>query len=107
MSTVPPPSSSGPERSRPLSDREWRILAEVGEDLLSSDPRLGAKLSRGKGTRPHVVSIDRVVRVVAVGGICFVVLPDSWLALLSFLVVLIGMPVLILLLIDCEQERRV
>ena len=97
---LPPPPTPGPDGAQPLSERELQILAKLGADLEASDPGLGTQLSRtGKeGERqPHQRTVDRSVQTAAVLVICWLILPSSWMGVLTFLALTIGLPLLLLL----------
>lgn len=110
MPTAPPPSSpsSGPDPGRPLTEREKQALAELGSELQASDPSLGSKLSIGRPVdRRGWLTFDRVVQAMAVLAVVLVLLPAAWFGLLFALALMVGVPLLLLLLVDPELRSRV
>ena len=59
-----PQPAPPPEPDPPLTDRERRLLADIGTDLQESDPRLGQRLSARPGGS-GLLSVDYVVQAVA------------------------------------------
>jgi hypothetical protein len=85
---------SGPDVPPPLTERERRILAAIGEGLAAESPKLGRQLSapvsglRRRGPADHVVCVVVVLVVLAM------VLPSAWFVVAVVMVMIVAPPLL-------------
>ncbi|GAA4677560.1 hypothetical protein GCM10023215_07860 [Pseudonocardia yuanmonensis] len=90
-----------------MTEREKKVLAELGAELQADDPSLGAELSRPPATRsPTRMKVDRVVQALAVLAMVLVLVPADWFGLVLALVLMVGLPLLVLLWVDPTLRPR-
>ncbi len=85
---------SGPDVPPPLTERERRILAAIGEGLAAESPKLGRQLSTPVSRPRRRGSADHVVFVVVVLVILAMVLPSTWFVVAVVMVMIVAPPLL-------------
>ena len=87
---------SGPDVPPPLTERERRILAEIGEGLAAESPKLGKQLSApvSKPLRRRCGAADHAVYAVVVLVVLAMVLPSAWFVVAVVMVMIVAPPLL-------------
>jgi Protein of unknown function (DUF3040) len=96
-------SASGADEPVPLSPRERRMLAAIEDELVSSDPEFGLRMTATTLGRARVWTADSCCAAAAAVVLVLVViaiLPPSWRAVLALVFTLGVMPFLLVWAIE-------
>jgi Protein of unknown function (DUF3040) len=96
-------AASGPDEPVPLSPQERRMLAATEDELVSSDPEFGLRMTATARGRARAWTADSFCAAAAAGVLILVVvaiLPPSWRAVLGLVFTLGVMPLLLVWAIE-------
>lgn len=83
-----------PDEPRPLTDRERRILTEIGHELAQDAPKLADALAAPPRPPRRRPDLEDVAVAVVCLVIAWVVMPADWFAVVVPLAVMVAVPAL-------------